>query len=151
MAAKNRRWSPEKKRRMRRQVRKLRLIRNLAEAGKADTEIAKEVKLSVDKVATYRRQAGIKRSVRKHTRESMIEFGRWWYEEFGILSVADWSPTHARAAGQLERVERFYDYGAPFLGSVVREFGSFAEFKRVAGIPPSPRGTPGHGLYKKGR
>ena len=81
------------------------------------------------------------------TSQRIIEFAQWWYKQFGSLAAIDWNPAQARALGHKERVKRFLEYGAPYMSSVQKRFGSWEEMKRQAGIPTSTVGYEAIGLH----
>lgn len=118
--------------------------------GLTDKEIAGELRVSVGTASEYRRSQGLLRPrAWKWGRQRIIQFAQYWYGKYGFLGVADWHPSFARKMGHLERIERFYQEGAPNYTTVVQRFGSWSEMKRQAGLPPSPRGSAARGVHKR--
>lgn len=127
-------------------------VRLLLKTGLSDEQIVSQTDLSLGTVRKHRLNAGVHRPnpLKKWTPESIIEFAQWWHQRFGSLASTDWFPQRARKLGHTERVNRFYELGAPHIHSVQRYFGTWLEMKRQAGLPASPRGAAAHGHWKKG-
>jgi HNH endonuclease len=128
----------------------------LCQARKSDEEIAAQLQLKLFKVKELRQQAGIKRPRRdkQWTQPEIIKRARLWYETFQSLAAIDWNPSWAKSHGTPERAERFYrfrdEHGCPYSKQVQKEFGSWSEMLRRAGLPVNPRGRPAKGLWKRG-
>jgi hypothetical protein len=69
----------------------------------------------------------------------IVESFNDWIDQFGVPPTAtDWNPMHARATGQMWRVERLQATGRtwPSVTSVQRHYGSWQEFIRQQGWEP---------------
>lgn len=128
-------------------------VAQLYKKGLSDEQIAAQLKRSVATVRQYRTEAGFRRSIpKKWTRKLLIQKAQEWYERYGYTpSTTDWSPAQARAYNQLERVERYYEFGAPSLKAVYGHFPSWSAFINETGLPPVPTGNASHGRWKMAR
>lgn len=124
-------------------------VKRLFDAGLSDEQIIAQTGIPKTAVKKHRSASGLRRPNpnQKWTPEKLIEFAQWWFNEFGSLAVSDWCPPMARKLGHQERIDRFYELGAPNLTTVTRCFGSFSEMKRQAGLPASKRGFNAIGLH----
>lgn len=115
-------------------------VRLLAKAGKSDADIALTVGLSTQYVGVLRRRSGFVRPPGRPpdwTREKIIEKAHLWYELYGSLAASDWQPPRRMRLIHPEMVERFRDFGAPHVTTVIKRFGSWSEMLRQANLPPA--------------
>jgi Homing endonuclease associated repeat len=113
-------------------------VRLFVEAGKSDDEIAMTVGLSAQYVSLIRRRSGVSRPRGRRpdwTQEKIIEKARLWYEFYGSLSASDWQPPRRMRISRPEMVNRFQDFGAPHVTTVIKRFGSWSEMLRQADLP----------------
>lgn len=120
--------------------------------GLTDEQIGARLGISVTYVRELRCEAGLRRPHphKRWSEEKILEAARQFYLTYGYTPAAtDWNPSAAKKAGQLERVVRFYQSGAPTVRVVLHYFPSWKEMIRQAGLPPAPHGGAAIGYWKR--